>query len=294
MWPPEQAQRQDITATQPSSTKRRTSRLGSCPRASHKPPEGPQGRAQGPGPRRPQEPDARLDPRAPGRGSPRRWSSRNDPSPPTRVPTPVSASAMSGPPNGRHTRPRGTATPVPCSGKARPPLRTRPCLHSPPFPPRPTGGPWCGGGGSLPPPPPAPQPGNGETACPTPPPPARADGRGVHHMCGRRYAESSGNHLAPPRGPVSLMIGPQIKSNQIKSPAPSPHPPAPIPQPPPPRPQPPPPSPHPPSPSPHPPGPTPHPPPPTPQAPPPSSHPPSPRPHPPAPSPQSHVSICSG
>ena len=32
-----------------------------------------------------------------------------------------------------------------------------------------------------------------------------------------RYAESSGSHREPPKRPVSLKIGPQIKSNQIKS-----------------------------------------------------------------------------
>ena len=61
-----------------------------------------------------------------------------------------------------------------------------------------------------------PYPGHGGVACP-PPWPAWADGVCIIRMAGR-YAESSGSHRAPPRRPVSLKMGPQIKSNQIKCP----------------------------------------------------------------------------
>ena len=59
---------------------------------------------------------------------------------------------------------------------------------------------------------PPPQPAAWRQACPPPPPRADADGHCMHGqpLCSRRDS-----HRAPPRRPVSLKIGPQIKSNQI-------------------------------------------------------------------------------
>ena len=74
---------------------------------------------------------------------------------------------------------------------------------------------------TLPPPPPLPRsypppiPLHGDR--PAPPPPGPRARPGVHCMHGQPICRVVGTAIERPRWPVSLKIGPQIKSNQIKS-----------------------------------------------------------------------------
>ena len=65
--------------------------------------------------------------------------------------------------------------------------------------------------------PPPPCPGHGGAACPPPPPGPRAWTGSASHAWPADMQSGRDSHRAPPRRPVSLKIGPQIKSNQIKS-----------------------------------------------------------------------------
>ena len=103
---------------------------------------------------------------------------------------------------------------LPCMGPRRG-LRNAP----PPLPPLPP--PQHDARVSLPPPPSSTNPRHGDRPAPPPPRPADAAGCALHAWQADMQSRRD-SHRAPPRRPVSLKIGPQIKSNQPPHTAPQP------------------------------------------------------------------------
>ena len=121
-----------------------------------------------------------------------------------------------------------------------PPPQVLKCIGvaAPPPPPPASNRAWGPAEASAPPPPPSgrratssplpllAQPAARRQACPPPPPPRPTDAIGcARHAWPADMQSRRDSHRAPPRWPVSLTIGPQIKSNQIKSPPYTPYPP---------------------------------------------------------------------